>query len=110
MREMSPATASDHCIDRFECVSAMILHLESDMCPSESHIDLIDDLAFQCEQSHRYTNRRQDYYKYQCPDCGTQFTKLSALLQHAECEACEADVGKSPFCEVLHFLSLYFND
>lgn len=46
--------------------------------------------AFKCYQSHLYTSAWDDEYKYRCPECDENFTKVSGLLRFSETPACTA--------------------
>jgi hypothetical protein len=59
-------------------------------CPSEVTQEDVDKWAFECYQSHHYTNGWDDDYKYRCPGCDENFTKVSGLFQHIETPACDS--------------------
>lgn len=88
----------------FECISTMMLHLEAGNCPCGMDRDRVDELAFECYQHRQYTNSWHEYFRYRCPDCDKDFSKFSGLLQHAESERCDADVGETPLCKALHYI------
>ncbi|KEF57345.1 uncharacterized protein A1O9_05262, partial [Exophiala aquamarina CBS 119918] len=77
------------CTRKFATVSAMMLHLESDTCPSGITLGDIDQWAFGCYQSRYYTNEWDDEYKYKCPTCGNEFEFVSGLFQHIESPSCD---------------------
>jgi hypothetical protein len=83
------------CPCKFESPSGILIHLESMTCPSEVTQNEIDGWAFKCYQSHLYTNGWDDEYKYRCPECDENFTKVSGLLQHIETPACVAGYDDS---------------
>jgi len=92
------------CYRTFSTYPAMIIHLESGAC--ESEIDRIDlnesaatcfqwkayldeeyrnDLLNRCDLQSEYS---ETVYPFNCPECGTVFTKLSGLFQHVYSKAC----------------------
>lgn len=103
------------CYQTFSTYPAMILHLESGAC--ESEIDIIDlnasaamcfqwkayldeeyrnELLARCDIHSEYS---EAVYPFNCPGCGTDFTKLSGLFQHVYSKACnqglyEGKIGK----------------
>lgn len=83
----------------------MVLHLEAGTCESGADCDRVDDVAFDCYQSGKYTCDEDSEYDFQCPTCSTPFTYMSGLLQHAESTACNEQLkaGKS-LDKFLHFL------
>ncbi|RDH32361.1 hypothetical protein BDQ94DRAFT_159994 [Aspergillus welwitschiae] len=72
------------CYHNFKSFSGMLIHLESGACSSGVTEDTVDDLAKECYQSRRYTVETDGGWRYECPECEKEFTKLSALYQHVE--------------------------
>lgn len=64
----------------------MVIHLESGNCASEVTEDEIDEIARECFQSLKYIDDDLEGggWTYICPSCDKNFSKLSALYQHAE--------------------------
>ena len=60
--------------------------IESGGCSSNITEDDLDDLARECYQSRKYINDELEDggWLYTCPHCVTEFSKLSAIYQHAE--------------------------
>ncbi|CZR49948.1 uncharacterized protein FPRO_16152 [Fusarium proliferatum ET1] len=63
--------------------SAMVLHPEAGYCQSGADEDYVTECALECYQSGQYTSD-DPAFDFQCPACGTPFSLMSALLQHAE--------------------------
>ncbi|KAJ6125975.1 hypothetical protein N7471_010468 [Penicillium samsonianum] len=74
------------CYQTFKTFSVMVIHLESGNCESEVTEDEIDDIAHDCFQSRKYIDDDIEGggWNYACPSCSKDFSKLSALYQHAE--------------------------
>lgn len=74
------------CYKTFKSFSGVLIHLESGGCSSNITEDEIDNLARECYQSRKYINDELEDggWLYKCPHCVTEFSKLSALYQHAE--------------------------
>lgn len=81
------------CPQMFDRDSAMILHLEAGSCPSGTNSDDVDEIAFRCYQSQRYTSDHPEF-DFCCPGCGAEFLYMSGVLQHAESNACAVGLGK----------------
>lgn len=64
----------------------MLIHLETGSCASNVTEDEIDDMASEFYQSRNYINDglEDGGWLYKCPSCEGEFSKLSALYQHAE--------------------------
>ena len=64
----------------------MLIHLESGNCESGATEDELDNMARECYQSRKYINdgHEDGEWLYRCPSCEVEFSKLSALYQHAE--------------------------
>lgn len=83
----------------------MILHIENGGCTSDLTSQDLNMSAAQCYQSHKYID--EDYrtdmlngedleelyaetvLPFQCPGCNSDFSTVSALLQHASSHTCE---------------------
>ncbi|EDN02431.1 predicted protein [Histoplasma mississippiense (nom. inval.)] len=72
------------CDYTFASFSAMLLHLESGTCASGVDVDYIDELAFECYQSPKYSDNVNDDFPFFCLICGSEFGSLSGLFQHSE--------------------------
>lgn len=74
------------CYQTFKSFSGMLIHLESGKCASDVTEEEIDNLARECYQSRKYINDglEDGRWLYKCPSCEGEFSKLSALYQHAE--------------------------
>lgn len=74
------------CYQIFKSFSGMLIHLESGNCASNVTEDEIDNMARECYQSRKYINDclEDGGCVYKCPSCEGEFSKLSALYQHAE--------------------------
>lgn len=101
------------CERLFKSVSAMVLHLEySDQCDSGSDREFIGRVAIQCYASKHYRNYsdNDDYFPFECPDCGVVFRYMSGLLQHAESDRCDVDMEPgTPLERFLRFLRQRLN-
>ncbi|KAL7651653.1 hypothetical protein ACMYSQ_008991 [Aspergillus niger] len=95
------------CYHNFKSFSGMLIHLESGACPSGVTEDTVDDLAKECYQSRRYTVETDGGWRYECPECEKEFTKLSALYQHVEdVPACSHLVnGDGCLAKLEHFMA-----
>lgn len=64
----------------------MLIHLESGKCASGVTEDELDNMACECYQNRKYINDglEDGGWLYRCPSCEGEFSKLSALYQHAE--------------------------
>ena len=64
----------------------MLVHLESGNCASGATEDELDNMAHECYQSRKYIKDglEDGGWLYRCPSCEGEFSKLSALYQHAE--------------------------
>jgi uncharacterized C2H2 Zn-finger protein len=85
----------------------MILHLEQGTCESDADIDFIDDLASECRASDQFMvdERYWTDMMYQCPSCGSYFSKMSGLFQHVESDSCDETLGRGrPLYKFLRFL------
>ncbi|KAL3256745.1 hypothetical protein ABHI18_007350 [Aspergillus niger] len=111
----------------FKSFSGVLIHLGSGGCSSNITEDDLDDLARECYQSRKYINDELEDggWLYTCPHCVTEFSKLSALYQHAEdvpsCSYLAKDHGclvklkrfisrKMEFNEVFGFLEIEWVD
>lgn len=85
----------------------MVLHLEAGTCASGVTVDDVTDIAFDCYQSKRYTSDHPNF-NFKCPTCGTAFSFMSALLQHAESDYCDENLADEmrPLGKFLHYLQL----
>jgi uncharacterized C2H2 Zn-finger protein len=74
------------CYQNFKSFSGMLIHLESGSCASDTTEEDIDDIAHDCYQSRKYLDEdlKDGGWLYRCPSCEMNFSKLSALYQHAE--------------------------
>ena len=82
----------------------MVLHLEGGSCASGTTSDDVDELAHECKHSYHYVSDDQNY-DFECPDCRSEFSWMSGLLQHAESDACDEGFGKgTPLGGFVHFL------
>ena len=86
----------------------MVLHLEADTCDSGWDCEDVREIAFECHLSYAYTNDDDYDYDYKCPNCDMDFTYISGLLQHAESDACDADVKTGALGKFLRFLRSRF--
>ncbi|KAL2810864.1 hypothetical protein BDW59DRAFT_66056 [Aspergillus cavernicola] len=80
------------CSRRFPTNSAMMLHLEAGTCHSGVDLDELNQLAFNCHQAQSYKSNNPDF-DFECPSCQTPFLFMSGLLQHAESDCCEEELG-----------------
>ena len=92
------------CSRAFESMGAVMLHLEAGECVTGADIDIIDSLTLEFCQRRKYTNSSSDWYRYECPDCGKDFLRMSGLLQHADSFACDADADEELLSQVLRFI------
>ena len=98
----------NHCNASFKTFAHLILHIDGDHCPGMTS-DALNIRAAECDWWEDFMhedfqhialndwrfhlNRHNlDYYPYFCPECDSQFTKLSGLLQHVESPACDQDI------------------
>lgn len=81
----------------------MLLHMETGGCEGGINLNFIDEVALGCYQSRMYTSDSTDF-GFQCPTCSTPFSYMSALLQHAESDACEEDIRDKPLKQFLNYL------
>ncbi|KAL3471585.1 hypothetical protein BJX99DRAFT_237093 [Aspergillus californicus] len=92
------------CSRWFPTNSAMMLHLEAGTCDSGVDLDKINRLAFECYQAQRYKSLNPNF-NFECPTCQTPFAYMSGILQHAESDCCEEELGsESPLGIFLEFL------
>ncbi|PTB35590.1 uncharacterized protein TrAFT101_009368 [Trichoderma asperellum] len=91
------------CYRMFVTKSAMVLHLEEGTCKPGIDVDVIDDLATDCYESHKYLDNDGDY---KCPTCAKYFRFMSGLLQHAESDSCDETLRwkHGPLAVFLRFL------
>lgn len=97
----------------------MIIHLESGNCRSQIDIIDLNESAAQCFQWKAYLDenfrdelldRRDltaDYervYPFHCPECDTNFTKLSGLFQHVCSKACEQGLYEGKIGKLVRWL------
>lgn len=98
------------CYQTFKSFSGMLIHLESGNCASRATEGELDDIAHKCYQSRKYINDRPDGggWFYKCPSCESEFTKLSALYQHAEdIPLCSSPVnGYNCLDKLEHFIAI----
>jgi hypothetical protein len=82
----------------------MVLHLEAGSCVSDIVADDVDDIARDCYQSRHYTSD-DPVYDFCCPGCECPFSYMSGVLQHAESDACDVNLGKNTALgKFLHYL------
>lgn len=94
------------CPRAFISDSAMVLHLEAGSCESGVNEDFVDEVAFACYQSDRYTSNDPDF-DFRCPTCDTLFLFMSGLLQHTESDTCDEHLGRNTALgKFLHYLRL----
>lgn len=74
----------------------MYIHLEAGTCSSGADREKINSWAFECYDFDAYSTYRRDGYYWKCPGCGKKFRRISALFQHAESDACTADINEYP--------------
>lgn len=97
----------------------MVLHLETGGCDAGTDREWIDEVAYDCDESEEaYTLHATlddsilsgSDFKFQCPTCTTQFSFMSALLQHCESNYCEETLASGPLREFIQFLRkrIYF--
>ncbi|KAH7117329.1 hypothetical protein EDB81DRAFT_668295 [Dactylonectria macrodidyma] len=92
------------CSRQFSTDFAMVLHLEARTCTSGIGLEEITDLAFECRQSRHYASENPDF-DFECPTCQTPFAYISGLLQHAESDCCDEELGEnSPLGIFLRFV------
>ncbi|PYH50116.1 uncharacterized protein BO96DRAFT_505092 [Aspergillus niger CBS 101883] len=72
------------CYRSFRSLSGMLIHLEAENCPSGTTEEEIDNIAREFYQSWKYRISEDGGWLYKCPSCDKEFSKLSALYQHAE--------------------------
>lgn len=83
----------------------MVLHLEAGGCASGTDRSDVYDIAFDCYQSGHYTCDDNPDFDFSCPTCDVPFLFMSALLQHAESEACDENLEwYTALGKFLHFL------
>ncbi|KAH8686745.1 hypothetical protein BGZ61DRAFT_453566 [Ilyonectria robusta] len=93
------------CTRFFISDSAMVLHLETGGCASGTNRSDVCDIAFDCYQSGHYTCDDDRDFDFSCPTCDVPFLFMSALLQHAESEACDETLEwYTALGKFLHFL------
>jgi hypothetical protein len=103
----------------------MIIHLESGAC--ESKIDVIDlnESAAMCFQWKAYldeeyrdellnrcdlqSNYGDTVYPFHCPECLTQFSKLSGLFQHVCSKACNQGLYEGQIGKLVRWLEVQHN-
>ena len=82
----------------------MLLHLEGGFCcVAQLYEEDVTDIAIECYGSRRYLSSNPSF-PFECPTCGTEFRVMSALLQHAESEACSEDPCSGPLAKFLTYL------
>ena len=68
------------------------------------------DRNFESKEALRRHLRSPIHYPwvYKCPDCSTQFSVLSGLVQHVESDACNEGIhdGTGAVGKMLHYLEL----
>jgi hypothetical protein len=104
----------------FTTYAGMIIHLESGAC--DSGIDVLDlnESAAMCYQWRKFLD--EDYreemlqcedlvevyndtvYPFDCPTCGTVFSKLSGLFQHVDSTSCEQELNREPIVKLVKWL------
>ncbi|KAL3605336.1 hypothetical protein FPOAC2_00279 [Fusarium poae] len=79
------------CPRMFISNSAMMLHLEHGTCESGANLRVIKNVV--ADWYEEYGPAGHDHEDdFRCENCGSYFNSLSALLQHAESETCDAAV------------------
>ncbi|KAF5229132.1 hypothetical protein FAUST_10604 [Fusarium austroamericanum] len=79
------------CPRMFISNSAMMLHLEHGTCESGANLRVIQNVV--ADWYEEYGPAGHDHEDdFRCENCGSCFNRLSALLQHAESETCDAAV------------------
>ncbi|KAF0637021.1 hypothetical protein FPSE5266_06990 [Fusarium pseudograminearum] len=79
------------CPRMFISNSAMMLHLEHGTCESGANLRVIQNVV--ADWYEEYGPAGHDHEDdFRCENCGSYFNRLSALLQHAESETCDAAV------------------
>ncbi|KAK2589667.1 hypothetical protein QQS21_012653 [Conoideocrella luteorostrata] len=93
------------CSEEFESSGSMVLHWETGICTSGINDCLVDDLARTFFQGKQYVHDEPGELWYKCPTCQEECTYISALISHAESDACEENlVCKAPLRLFLEFL------
>ena len=93
------------CPRMFVSESAMVLHLEAGTCESGADRDRVDDIAFECYQSKKYTCKDNPDSYFECPTCSKPFIWMSGLLQHVESDNCDEELEwPQPLGKFLRFL------
>lgn len=90
----------------------MVLHLEAGTCKSGSDLDMVLRVATECSELYEWVTERgyHEFSSVQCPTCDNEFSKMSAILQHAESEICEEDPAEGPLGEFLDDLRKAANE
>lgn len=92
------------CPQKFVSTSALMLHLETKNCGTSSHGESIKEICLVLAFAYSYI-RGKHQHDFECPNCGTSFRAMSALLQHAESQTCDKDLAfDRPFGKLLKFL------
>lgn len=93
------------CGQMFSSQSAMVLHLEAFVChKAQFKEEDVTYHAMRCYAAKQYRGGASAL-PFRCPSCAAQFRVISALLQHAESEACGEDLSAgSPLGRFLRFL------
>ncbi|KEY67807.1 hypothetical protein S7711_04118 [Stachybotrys chartarum IBT 7711] len=81
-----------------------MLHLESKNCGTSFHGDSIKEICLMLDIAYSYIRGKPEH-GFECPECGTSFRAMSALLQHAESQSCDKDLTfDRPLSKFLQFL------
>ncbi|KAJ4016350.1 hypothetical protein NW752_003472 [Fusarium irregulare] len=79
------------CPRMFISNSAMMLHMEHGTCESGANLRVIKNLVADWYEDYGSVGHHHED-DFRCENCGSHFLRLSALLQHAESENCDAAV------------------
>lgn len=109
------------CYRGFKTLPHIILHLKNRGCRSDITSQDLYSTATQYYQSHKYIN--EDYradmldgedlkevytdtvFPFLCPECNSEFLKLSGLLQHASSQTCEQTLQTGATRKLLKWLN-----
>lgn len=82
------------CDEYFVTTSAMILHLESGYCRCQLDSEEVKQLALESMESGYDDASWREYGPgFRCEGCNSDFSLISALLQHVESNCCDIEGG-----------------
>ncbi|KAI9806384.1 MAG: hypothetical protein M1826_004664 [Phylliscum demangeonii] len=107
MKHLERSQCCYGCTKTFTTLHGIILHLETDTCPSGLNLLHVNHAAAECYQwrqfvddfyrddmlayrplKRTYDEDNQQVLPYRCPTCATGFRQLSGLVQHVFSRAC----------------------